>query len=328
MTETSAEDRGAAGPAGLGGADSRAERERLIAALARELPPLVRWGGRLARRLREYDIALGGKASGRADTDALTLADLAVQELLVDALADGDPIFRRCRLDAEETTGDLARFATDGAHTLAIDPIDGTRHYRDRVGRGYSTIVTLRSVETAHYTLIFVPEGGEAGTWLQVSPAGVAAGADDPLRPAAAVVRGLPPVRRGPTGARQVRVMGFQRWDGARTRRVAEAGLETVTGEAADGCLFERLARGELGAFLVHTPNVYDFPAALHIVRALGGDAVWVRDGRPVDFAEQWLDERARMWRLPGIVAASPDRAVLATLCGLARDWNPVRYAD
>jgi 3'(2'), 5'-bisphosphate nucleotidase len=40
------------------------------------------------------------------------------------------------------------------------------------------------------------------------------------------------------------------------------------------------------------------------------------------------MDERANMLRLPGIIATSPDRAVLDTLCALARDWNPIRYAD
>jgi hypothetical protein len=43
--------------------------------------------------------------------------------------------------------------------------------------------------------------------------------------------------------------------------------------------------------------------------------------------ADLWMDERANMLRLPGIIATSPDRAVLATLCDLARDWNRVRYA-
>jgi len=32
------------------------------------------------------------------------------------------------------------------------------------------------------------------------------------------------------------------------------------------------------------------------------------------------------MLRRPGIVACSPDRDVLKTLCDVARDWNPDRY--
>src|SRR4051794_678086 len=101
--------------------------EFLITALSVHLPAVVRWAGALARRMRNYDIGLGGKASGSALTDALTLADLTVQELLVSALRDTDPIFRHCRIEAEETTGDLQLFAKDAPWTIALDPIDGTK---------------------------------------------------------------------------------------------------------------------------------------------------------------------------------------------------------
>jgi len=82
-----------------------------IEVLAAELPRVVRWAGALARQLRRHDIAVGGKHSGSADTDALTLADLSVQEILVAALRDMGPAVRRCRIEAEEGTGDLGRFA-------------------------------------------------------------------------------------------------------------------------------------------------------------------------------------------------------------------------
>jgi 3'(2'), 5'-bisphosphate nucleotidase len=64
----------------------------------------------------------------------------------------------------------------------------------------------------------------------------------------------------------------------------------------------------------------------MQLFRILGGDAVWVHDGKPVDFHTVWRDERANILRLPGIVAASFDAGVLHKLVGLARDWNPVRY--
>src|SRR5690606_30118464 len=65
----------------------------LIDALRLHSPGLLRWSGAIASRLRQFDISLGGKASGNANTDALTLADLTIQELLVDGLRDLDPIF-------------------------------------------------------------------------------------------------------------------------------------------------------------------------------------------------------------------------------------------
>ena len=51
----------------------------LIEALRRETPALLRWGGGVARTLRQFDIELEGKSSGSSNTDALTLADLTVQ---------------------------------------------------------------------------------------------------------------------------------------------------------------------------------------------------------------------------------------------------------
>ena len=108
----------------------------LTAALSREMPRVIRWSGALARQLRKFNIALAGKHSGSANTDALTLADLSLQELIVGALRDGDPQFRLCRIEAEETTGELARFAKDSELVLAIDPIDGTKQYRDHSGNG------------------------------------------------------------------------------------------------------------------------------------------------------------------------------------------------
>ncbi len=55
----------------------------IISALQTALPPVMRWSGAVAKRLRTFNIAVSGKSSGNANTDALTLADLSVQELLV-----------------------------------------------------------------------------------------------------------------------------------------------------------------------------------------------------------------------------------------------------
>ena len=63
----------------------------LVSLLSAELPRVFRWVGALARQLRRHDIALSGKHSGYASTDALTLTDLSVQEILVAALRDMGP---------------------------------------------------------------------------------------------------------------------------------------------------------------------------------------------------------------------------------------------
>lgn len=301
----------------------------LIDALSKHLPPVLRWSGAIARRMRQYDVAVTGKTSGSLNTDALTLADLTVQELIVSALRDGDAIFRQCRIEAEETTGDLDRFAGEGPYTIAIDPIDGTLHYRDRKGTGYAVMLNVRSDETVHYSLVFIPESGTQGTWVEVAGERIVCGEDDPARPADELLASLPPIDPNTRPrSNKIYLIGFQKNDPLKARAVTEAGLEGYVSAEMPGCLYELFARGEFGGSLIHSPNVYDFPVGLHIARALGGDAVWVHNREPVHFRELWMDDRADMLRLPGIVACSDNRETLETLCDLARDWSPVRYAD
>ncbi len=301
--------------------------EFVITALSVHLPSVVRWGGAIAKRMRSYNIGLGGKSSGSALTDALTLADLTVQELLVSALRDTDPIFRHCRIEAEETTGDLQLFPDNVELTIALDPIDGTKQYRDKTGNGYAVMVHLRTLETVLYSLVFVPEKGEHGWWVECSDQRLVCGSDNPLRPAADVLRSLPNIAQfSPPAEKKIYVIGFQHRDVAAAQAITKTGLVGVAPDDMPGSIYELMARGEFAGSLIHSPNVYDFPVSLQIARQLGGDAVWVHNRQPVHFQETWLDDRADMLRLPGVVACSPDRQVLNTLCDLAKDWNPDRY--
>jgi 3'(2'), 5'-bisphosphate nucleotidase len=299
----------------------------LIQLLAAELPRAVRWSGALARLLRRHDISLAGKHSGSADTDALTLADLSVQEILVAALRDMGPAVRGCRIEAEEASGDLGRFAAQSEWVLAIDPIDGTREYRDRTGTRYAVMLHARTAEALHYSLVYLPEESPEGTWLEVRGDRIVLGPDDCTRAARTVLDGLPavePDRR--RASRRILVSGFLGREAERARAVSAAGLDGVLGSDTPGSLYPLMANGYLGGALFHTPNVYDFPVCMHVARALGGDAVWVHDGARVDFRRTWRDERANMFRLPGIVACASDRAVLPTLIDVARDWSAERY--
>ena len=303
--------------------------EELVEALARSMPPAMRWAGFIAKRLRSYNIALGGKSSGSANTDALTLADLTVQELLVAALRDGSPLLRRCRIEAEESTGDLARFASDSEFTIALDPIDGTKAYRDRTGNGYAVMLNLRTAQTVHYSLVFLPELGPEGTWVEARGKEVRYAPDDQSRPAAEVLRSLPPLdpARRPDSTR-IYLIGFQHRDSQRAQAVTDAGLQGFAPDGMPGSIYPLLASGEFGGSLIHSPNVYDFPVSLHIARILGGDALWADTEEPVHFGELWLDERADMIRLPRIIACATNRDTLRTLCEVANTWSPVRYDE
>jgi len=299
----------------------------LIRLLAAELPRAVRWAGALARQLRPHDISLSGKHSGSADTDALTLADLAVQEILIAALRDMGPAVRRCRIEAEEGSGDLGRFAEQSEWVLAIDPIDGTREYRDRTGNRYAVMLHLRTQETIHYSLVYLPEEGAEGTWLEVRSDRMVLGPDDCTVAARPALDALPSIalNRRPE-SRRILVSGFLGREAERARAVSAAGLDGVLGGDTPGSLFPLMASGYLGGALFHTPNVYDFPVCMHIARALGGDAVWAHEGTRVDFRRVWRDERANMFRLPGIVACASDRRVISALVDVARHWSAERY--
>ena len=301
----------------------------LVTALRRAAPGLLRWSGAIARRLRQFDVALPGKHSGSANTDALTLADLTVQELLVDGLRDADPVLRTCRIEAEEDTGDLAAFANVGPFVIALDPIDGTRQFRDRTGNGWGAMLHLRSAEQVHYSLVLIPDLGPHGTWVEGFGSTIRCGSDDPRCAAATVLDALPPIDPGRRpDSPNIYLIGFQQQDAARAADVTRTGLHGVPPDEMPGAIYPLLATGEFGGSLIHSPNVYDFPVSLHLARILGGDAVWVHNGQSVHFRELWLDERADMLRLPGIVACAVNRRTLATLVGLARDWNPNRYQD
>lgn len=304
--------------------------ETVLAALSEQMPSVLRWCGAVARRLRQFNISVNGqKLSGSSNTDALTLADLTCQELLVAALRDGDPIFRRCRIEAEESTGDLQQFAANAELTIALDPIDGTKQYRDRSGNGYAVMLHLRSPETVHYSLCYIPETGAEGTWVEAAGTRIVCGPDDPSRPARDVLQSMTPITAASKPrSKKIYLIGFQDRDRDCAQAVTDAGLQGFVSDDMPGSIYDLQSRGEFVGSLIHTPNVYDFPVSLHLARIVGGEALWVHNREPVHFRETWLDDRADMLRLPGIVACADDREVLDTLCTLARDWNPVRYAD
>jgi len=301
----------------------------IIAALSKDMPNAMRWGGAVAKRLRQFNVAIEGKSSGNANTDALTLADLSVQELLVAALRDSDPVLRNCAIDGEEETGDLGKFPEQAKYTIALDPIDGTKQYRDRSGNGYAVMLTLRSVDTIHYSLVYVPETGEDGTWVEVSGDRVTVGPDDHSRPAREVLDSLPVMTNdNRPDSNKIYLIGFQERDPDCAQAVTDSGLHGFAPDDMPGSIYPLLASGEFGGSLIHSPNIYDFPVSLHIARVLGGDAIWCHSGEPVNFQEMWMDDRADMLRLPAIVACSVNRETLQTLADLAKDWNRVRYND
>ena len=129
-------------------------------------------------------------------------------------------------------------------------------------------------------------------------------------------------------GSKKFYLIGFQDRDVERAENVTDLGLTGVAPDAMPGSIYPLLASGEFAGSLIHSPNIYDYPVSLHLARILGGDSVWVHNGERVNFGELWMDDRADMLRLPGVVATSPNREYLARLCELAKDWPKERYID
>ncbi len=305
------------------------ELKTLTAALSAHGPDILRWCGAIAKKLRQFDVSLEGKSSGSSNTDALTLADLTVQELAIAALRDRAPELLACRIEAEEENGDLAAFASESEFVITLDPIDGTKYFRDRTGDQWCVILRLRTRDTVHYSLVFVPEDGDTGTWVEACGDRILCGPDDTSKPARQVLDSLPKIDVSNwSGSDSIYLIGFQDRDVERAGNVTEIGLTGVAPDEMPGSVYPLLATGQFGGSLVHSPNIYDHPASLQIARILGGDAVWVHNGEPVNFDELWMDERADMLRLPGIVATSPNREILSKLCDLAKDWPKQRYLD
>lgn len=303
------------------------QSEFLINALSVHLPPILRWAGAIARRLRSHNISVATKTTGSALTDALTLADLTIQELLVAALRDVDPIFRHCRIEAEESTGDLQAFAQQSEFVLALDPIDGTKQYRDHTGNGYAVMLHLRTASEMLYSLVYIPEKGAQGWWVEVTPERVVSGPDDWSRPATDVVRSLVVAEADrPTTSNKIYVIGFQHRDVMAAREITKCGYQGVAPDEMPGSIYELMASGEFAGSLIHSPNVYDFPVSMQIARYFGGNACWTDTGEPVHFRDTWLDEKADMIRLPRVVACANDPQILAGLVNLAKSWHPARY--
>ena len=305
------------------------ETHEYVEALSVHMPSVMRWAGTLARQLRQFNIAIEGKESGSPNTDALTIADLTVQELIVSALRDSDPILRDCRIDGEEETGDMSLFNADSELAITIDPIDGTRQFRDHTGNGYAVMLQLQGPDDVFYSLVFIPESSPNGTWVEARDGRLVVGEDDPTRTARQALDSLPLVsRENRPDASSIYLIGFQDEDPLKAELVTGAGLKGHTAQTTPGSIYELMARGDFAGSLIHSPNIYDFPVSMQIARMLGGDAVWVDTREPVHLRETWMDERASMLRLPRIVACSEYPEVLETLCELAKDWHPIRYAE
>ena len=292
----------------------------LIATLAARMPDLFRWCGAAARQLRRHDVAVADKGVGYAAADALTLADLSIQEILVDAIRDFGDGFLECRLEVEEETGDQEVFAKESELTIAIDPIDGTLHFRDRTSDGYGVLISLRRNDRSFYSLGFFPEQGPCGEWVEVKDNRVVHTLDDTSMPArqrldstVALVPGDVP------RCETIWLTGYRTDRRLVAEHLAREGLTAAMSDSHGLHICTELVVGRVDGLLMSHPGVYDAPMWMHVLTALGGVACWVENGEPVDFRDSWYDATCKGYRLSGVIACARDATRLRQLVEVGR---------
>lgn len=152
----------------------------------RRLEPAVRRAARLSRDLEGRVANQPKDLEENAAKQALTEADLRVQEVLLDALLEHCP---QVSLAAEEDTPGVERFPADAECQVVIDPIDGTLHsYLEGQGP-YALMMGL--VVDDRYEAGFVALPREGLLFAAARGQGAfAARAGGPLRPVVARERG------------------------------------------------------------------------------------------------------------------------------------------
>lgn len=123
--------------------------------MIQQFEPVFIEAGKLASKLREKAAVHYKATSGIEEIDIVTSADLAVQELILEKLAQSD--LKNCELLAEEDTPSVKLFAKSADLVLTLDPIDGTKSYADGK-RMYLLIITLHDKEKPIYTFDYFPE--------------------------------------------------------------------------------------------------------------------------------------------------------------------------
>jgi len=289
--------------------------EPLITTLAARMPDLFRWCGAVARQLRRHDVAVADKGTDYAAADALTLADLSIQEILVDALRDFGPDFHACRLEVEEETGDMAAFAEESPLTIAIDPIDGTLHFRDHTSDGYGVLISLRQQDRSHYSLGFFPEQGTCGQWVQVHGDRITFADDDTTMPARQLLNTTPAVDvTSLDRSKTIWLTGYRTDRATVAHHLEKQGFTAFMSDTHGRHVCTELARGRVDGLLMNHPGVYDAPMWMHVLSAMGGVSCWAHNGEPVDFRTSWYDETCKGFRLDGVIACARDRDQLAQL--------------
>lgn len=118
------------------------------------LEPVFISAGELACAMQKSARQYNKYNSGNPLTDIVTEADLAVQELILQAMVKTDLV--NCRLMAEEDTPLVKEFNQKGQYYLAIDPIDDTAIYASG-GAYFNQVISLHDGKNFLYMYVQLP---------------------------------------------------------------------------------------------------------------------------------------------------------------------------
>lgn len=213
---------------------------------------LVRRAGRAAERMRRAGLAVGRKAN---HADVVTEADLAAEEIIVDALREHRP---DDSILGEEGTS----FEGTSGRTWIIDPVDGTYNFLHGLDRWCSAIALVEG-ETRVLGAIHKPRArasyvGGAGLPATHNGTPIEPLADVSLAQTCLATYLHPPYFGTDVGDAWQRLVA-----GAATIRMLGSGsLDLVS-----------VARGQLGAFVQHSVPPWDWHPGAALVESLGGVA-------------------------------------------------------
>lgn len=118
------------------------------------IEPVLLEAGVVAWEMQARAQSLRGKDTGNAAADALTNADLAVQELILEAVLK-TPL-KAAKSACEEDTALVAQLAGEEELWLGIDPINNTKEYQ-RGGKFWNLIFQIHGPEMPLYTFTYYP---------------------------------------------------------------------------------------------------------------------------------------------------------------------------
>lgn len=223
-----------------------------------ELEPVFRKAGKLTLDMRKTAASRNKFNTGIHMVDIVTEADLAVQELILKAMAKTKMV--DCQLAAEEDTPTVGQITGKNGLMLTIDPIDGTFIYASE-GDYFSIILGLRQGAEFLYTFCYYPALNWGKRIIINKVESFGKGRKVKTNPGLDLANSVVSYTYGDLGVIPGDIRQKLDEEGFRFLNRSE-----ITGESGSTTL---LFLNQVAGFFVSNPLVYDGLTALHFGRAM-----------------------------------------------------------